>query len=446
MIQTLRRGPNRATETAVAFLDALFRDVRPREFAVRLWDGTTIPADRGTEAQFTLVLRSPGTLRRMFLRPSELSLGEAYVHGDLEIEGSLDAVHPLADRMLGSPRSRGEQLQHVSRLLRLPRDSPPRLAQRGAHLSGRRHSLRRDRQAVTYHYNVSNEFFRLFLDERMVYSCAYFASPADTLDAAQLRKLDLICRKLRLRPNERLLDIGCGWGALVVHAAERYGVQAVGITLSEPQAALARERIRAAGLDRRCRVEVQDYRELEDRGGYDKVVSVGMFEHVGDERLADYFRRAFELIRPGGAFLNHGISRASGTWSRRRPSFWDRYVFPDGSLTTISSVIATAESEGFEVRDLESLREHYELTLFHWTRRLESHADEARRVTDPVNYRIWRLYMSAAAYRFKVNRLSVYQALLVRPERGRSNLPLTRSDWYGEGRSRSRGATPCERT
>jgi cyclopropane-fatty-acyl-phospholipid synthase len=430
MVEVLRSTPERAAEVSLGFLDALFREYRPRDFGIRLWDGTTVPADPGVEERFTFVVRRPGALRRMFLRPSELSLGEAYVNGDFEIEGSLEAVFPLADRLLGTPRSRGEQARQAMRLLRLPREAPPHAGQERAHLHGTRHSLERDRQAVTYHYDLSNEFFQLFLDARMVYSCAYFTSEDDDLDTAQERKLDYICRKLRLRPGERLLDVGCGWGALVRHAAERYGVDAVGITLSEAQATLARERIGEASLDDRCRVEVLDYRELDEPSAYDKVVSVGMFEHVGDERLPEYFERAFSLLRPGGAFLNHGIARRPGAWSSRSPTFWERYVFPDGSLTTISAALNAAEETGFEVRDVEGLREHYELTLRHWVRRLEDHADEAWNVADPASYRIWRLYMSAAAYRFQVNRLSVYQALLVRPDGGRSNLPLTRSDWY----------------
>lgn len=430
MVEALRSTPDRAAEVSLDFLDTLFREYRPRTFGIRLWDGTTVPADPGVEERFTLVFRRPGALRRMFMRPSELSLGEAYIHGDLEIEGSLEAVYAVADRLLGSPRPRAEQARQALRLLRLPRDAAPHAGREGARLRGARHSLERDRQAVIYHYDLSNDFFRLFLDERMVYSCAYFASASEGLDSAQERKLDYICRKLRLKPGERLLDLGCGWGALVIHAAERFGVEAVGITLSEPQAALAQERIREAGLAGRCRVDLLDYRELDEPSAYDKVVSVGMFEHVGEERLPDYFQRAFSALRPGGAFLNHGIARRPGAWSRRRPTFWERYVFPDGSLTTISAALATAEQAGFEVRDVESLREHYELTLRNWVRRLEDRAEEARQVADPISYRIWRLYMSAAAYRFQMNRLSVYQALLVRPDGGRSKLPLTRSDWY----------------
>jgi cyclopropane-fatty-acyl-phospholipid synthase len=429
VIDAVHGVQDRATVISLKFLDTLFENVRPREFGIRLWNGTTVPADAGEE-RFTLVLRDPGALRRMFLRPSELSLGEAYVNGDFEVEGDLEAIFPVADRLLGASRSPGEQLRQALRLLQLPRSSAPRTGRGPARLRGARHSLERDREAVRYHYDLSNDFFRLFLDERMVYSCGYFASAEDSLDVAQEQKLDYICRKLRLRPGERLLDIGCGWGGLVLHAAERYGVEAVGITLSEPQATRARQLIREAGLANRCKIEVLDYRELREPAAYDKVVSVGMFEHVGEDRLPEYFAAAFSLVRPGGAFLNHGIAGPRVIRPGRRPTFWERYVFPDGSLTTISAALAAAERAGFEVRDVESLREHYELTLRAWVRRLEGNAEAARRVADPVSYGVWRLYMSGAAYRFRTNRLNVYQALLARPDAGKSNLPLTRSHWY----------------
>ena len=263
----------------------------------------------------------------------------------------------------------------------------------------------------------------------MVYSCAYFATPEEDLDSAQERKLDYICRKLRLCRGERLLDIGCGWGGLIMHAAAHYGVEAVGITLSAPQAELARQRLRESGLSDRCRVEVSDYRDIEHGQLYDKIVSVGMFEHVGEAFLPEYFNRAYELLRPGGVFLNHGIAY-SATYHRRGPSFSERYVFPDGEMVPINTTIRAAELSGFEVRDIESLREHYELTLHHWVRRLEAQAEQARAISDDTTYRIWRLYMAGSAHGFRTGRLNVYQTLLVKPRQGDSGLPLTREDWY----------------
>jgi cyclopropane-fatty-acyl-phospholipid synthase len=264
----------------------------------------------------------------------------------------------------------------------------------------------------------------------MVYSCAYFTSAGEELDTAQERKLDYICRKLRLRGGERLLDVGCGWGGLVMHAALLHGVDATGITLSRPQAELANERIRQAGVSDRCRVEVRDYRDVGETGVYDKLVSVGMFEHVGKGRLSEYFRRAFSLLRPGGVFLNHGIACNPAFPPIPGPSFADHYVFPDGELVPIGATLDAAEANGFEVRDVESLREHYVLTLLHWVRRLEARRDEACRAAGETTYRLWRLYMAGAAHKFRTGRNNVYQALLVKTDRGASGLPLTRSDWY----------------
>ena len=303
---------------------------------------------------------------------------------------------------------------------------------RAADLRGRRFSLARDRQAVSYHYDRSNELFSLYLDSRMVYSCAYFASPDTSLEVAQERKLDILCRKLRLCPGERLLDIGCGFGALVMHAAQRFGVEAVGITISERQAELARERIAAAGLTDRCRVEVVDYRELDEPESYDKVVSVCMFEQVPEHLLPEFFARAYTLLRPGGVFVNQGIARHVDfeQSARRGDSFIDRYVFPDGGVVPISMTLAAAEGAGLEVRDVESLREHYVITLRHWVSRLERNRNAAITATDELTYRVWRLYMAGSAFGFETGRLNVYHTLLARPVQGRSGLPLTRNDWY----------------
>ena len=407
-------------------LDALFRDYPKRDFQVRLWDGTTWGAQR--QPRFTLVIKGREALRAMLLSPSELSLGEAYIYDDFDIEGDVEAIFELAEFVLGRGRlEEGSGLD--ARLRTLPESKRPRTSLRLLRLWGDLHSRNRDRRAISYHYDLPAQFYALWLDRRMVYSCAYFATPEEDLDSAQERKLDYVCRKLRLCPGERLLDIGCGWGGLIMHAAAHYGVQSVGITLSVPQAEVARERVREAGLEGRCRIEVADYRDIEPAPPYDKIVSVGMFEHVGEARLPEYFRRARDLLRPGGVFLNHGIA-ASATYRRQGPSFVDRYVFPDGDLLPISTSLRAAESTGLEVRDVESLREHYALTLHHWMRRLEAHAEEARRTTDDITYRIWRLYMAGAAHSFRSGRLNLYQTLLAKPWHGRSGLPLTREDWY----------------
>jgi len=410
------------------FLERLLADYPRRDFQVRLWDGTTW----GTEKQprFTLVLKHPGALPAMFVSPSELTLGEAYIYDDFDIEGDIEAALDLAEYLLAQERSLGESFDLNQRLQKLAASDRPRAGPRPIQLWGSVHSKDRDRQAVTYHYDLPAEFYALWLDPRMVYSCAYFATPEEDLDTAQKRKLDYLCRKLRLRPGERLLDIGCGWGGLIMHAAAHYGVQAVGNTLSVPQAEVARQRVRESGLNDRCRVEVSDYRDIDQDQPYDKIVSVGMFEHVGEALLPEYFRRAWDLLRPGGIFLNHGIAY-SATYRRRGPSFTDRYVFPDSELVPISTSLRAAELSGFEVRDVESLREHYGLTLHHWLGRLEAHAEDVRRITDDTTYRIWRLYMAGSAHGFRSGRLNLYQTLLAKPRHGESRLPLTREDWYG---------------
>lgn len=418
----------REVRTALAFLtDALGGDCGV-SFAVRLWDGTSWSPDPHATPLFTLVIRTPAALRRMFLAPSQLSLGEAYIFGDYDVEGEMEAAFALADCLLDRPWGIGRKLRSLIRLLRLPGEG--RAEGKEARLKGWRHSRERDRQAVGFHYNVSNDFYHLWLDRRMVYSCAYFADPGEELEHAQERKLDHVCRKLRLRPGERLLDIGCGWGALIIHAAERYGVEAVGVTISTRQAELARQRIREAGLEGRCRVEVADYRELREIGGFHKLVSIGMVEHVGRARLGDYFNTAWRLLRPGGVFLNHGIVESLTTPPSRGPSFIDRYVFPDGELVSVSEMVRFAEASGFEARDLENLREHYAITLRHWVRRLGQAWDEAVGITGEVTPRIWRLFMAGSAHGFETGRMSVCQLLLSKPERGKSGFPLTRGYMY----------------
>jgi cyclopropane-fatty-acyl-phospholipid synthase len=343
------------------------------------------------------VLKHPGALRKMFTAPSELALGEAFIYDDFDIEGSIEAAFDPADYLLARERSVPEHLHLGRLLLRLPDEMRVSSGRSAPELQGAVHSRRRDRQAVSYHYNVSNDFYALWLDSRLVYSCGYFKSPQDDLELAQEQKLEYICRKLRLRRGDRLLDLGCGWGGLMQYAAAHYGVEAFGVTLSVPHAELARERFRQAGVSDQCRVEVSDYRDLDLSHQYDKIVSVGMFEHVGEALLPEYFGQAWALLRPGGVFLNHGIA-ASATFKRKGPSFADKYVFPDGELAPIHTTLSTAEARGFEVRDVESLREHYMLTLRHWVRRLEAKHEEARKITDDITYRVWRLYMAGSAH------------------------------------------------
>jgi cyclopropane-fatty-acyl-phospholipid synthase len=437
---------NGAVSRCRAVLAALFGAPHQRPFDVRFWDGAV---DRGQNARppFTLVLNRPAALRRMLLPPNELSIVEAYIGGDVDIDGSMEAASNLSHAIGGRLHSPLAVARLVRLVLGLPGQAEDDLARIRFPEQARklpRHTPVRDAAAIHYHYDVGNSFYQLWLDRRMVYSCAYFRSADDSLDTAQEAKLDLICRKLRLKPGERLLDIGCGWGGLIMYAAEHYGVDATGITLSENQAALAKERIEQAGLSDRCRVAIRDYRTLNDGDGYDKISSIGMIEHVGASHLPVYFASAFRALKPGGLFMNHGIVSLSEPRPRplrekifrkfwRADAFIDTYVFPDGKLTAAHDVIAAAEGAGFEVRDIESLREHYAMTLRHWVRSLEEKSRDATELVGDHHFRIWRLYMAASANSFAKAAINVIQTLLAKPDaEGHSNIPLTREDLYGE--------------
>ncbi len=417
-----------ARTITLKLLDDLFAGTH--DISVRLWDGSLWPDE--APRPVTLVLNHPGALRAMLLPGTEVGMVEAYLFDDVDIEGSIENIFSLGEMVSARTGNWARKLGAARDLLRLPDQQNPRVTSRGpARLSGKAHSIERDRQAIAYHYNVSNDFYSLFLGRRMVYSCAYFRSPEQDLDTAQEQKLEHICRKLRLQPGRRLLDIGCGWGGLVIYAAQKYGVDATGITLSQPQAELANRRIAEAGLQGRARVQLQDYREVNDFGAYDALVSVGMFEHVGEALLPVYFERAFKLLKPRGVFLNHGIARRAidKGWDPR--SFSSAYVFPDGETLPIWLTLRAAEQAGFEVRDVESLREHYTLTLRRWVANLEAAHERAVQFVDEPTYRVWRIYMSGSAHGFDHGRLNVYQSLLVKPdESGASGLPLTREDLY----------------
>jgi len=416
-------------------VEALLASVGPRDFTVRLWTGEALPPSPGCTGRFVLVLRHPASLVRMLWPPGELTAAEAFVRGDWDVEGDLVAALALRHRLHLGPRELLALLPLAPALLRGATFARP--PGRAAHLVGGKHSADRDAEAVRHHYEAGNAFYALWLDPRMIYSCAYFADPAASLDAAQEAKLELVCRKLRLERGDRLLDIGCGWGGLVTWAAEHHGVSAVGITLSDAQASLARERIAALGLAARCSVQVTDYRALAGET-FDKLVSVGMVEHVGVAQLPAYFRQAFRLLRPGGLFLNHGIApvvpRDASLRNKllRQGRFVEKYVFPDGELPFLHETAAAAVEAGLELRDVESLREHYALTVRHWLGRLEGRRAEAERAVGVTTYRIWRLYLAGAASDFERGQNTVFQALYVKPERGRSGLPLTRGGWYSE--------------
>ena len=394
--------------------------------AIRAYDGSVSgPAD----APATIVVRTPDALRRMVTAPGELGLGRAYVAGDLDVEGDLVALLRLHQRFEGlhlKPSQWSAMLRLVGAASLRPIPLPPEEAR----LRGRRHTRARDDAAIAYHYDLSNDFYEILLGPSLTYSCAVWASPEVGLEAAHEAKHELVCRKLALQPGMRLLDVGCGWGSMVMHAARHHGVRAVGVTLSREQAEYAAKRVAESGLSDLVEIRRQDYRDVRD-GPYDAISSIGMFEHVGLSQLETYFTNLFALLRPEGLLLNHGISRPPSRRGRAYSSFlpWmrgfvDAYVFPDGELHELGSVVTTIQQRGFEVRHVENLREHYPLTLRSWLANLEARWDDAVSLVGEARTRVWRLYLAISAARFDDRAIQVDQVLAVKPDGGNSGMPL----------------------
>lgn len=412
-----------------------------RAFDVELWDGSVLPGSSPGGAAGRVILRSPRAATALAPPASERLAARAFVAGDIDIGGDtigvLEAVATwdgphLCPRALPLVASAWVQAALMPGMVRW---------------RARRHTVGRDAGSVRHHYDLSDDFYRLFLDRRMVYSCAYFARGDESLDEAQEAKLELACRKLNLRQAERLLDVGCGWGGLLVHAASRFGVRAHGTTISRNQYGATRRMATASGATDRIQVFERDYRQLTN-DTFDKVVSVGMMEHVGVEHLDDYFAEIFRRLCPGGLFLNHAIAdiaRGARTvpWLHRSSGgFIDREIFPDSELPPLGAVIEAAERQGFEVRDVECLREHYTLTLAHWVTRLEQRFDEAIAIVGERTARAWRLYLASSAVAFRLGRIGVYQTLLARrTDRGEAaGVPPSRRCWYEEPRVASLSA------
>ncbi|MEV7129986.1 cyclopropane-fatty-acyl-phospholipid synthase family protein [Streptomyces sp. NPDC093260] len=412
----------------------------PLPVRVRAWDGS----EAGPPGAPTLVVRNRRALRRLLFKPGELGLARAWVAGDLTVEGDLYTALAL---MSGLVWERGEDARGLGALLRdpraraavrglvklagppLPPAPPPEEARRPGHL----HTRRTDRRAISHHYDVGNDFYEIVLGPSMVYSCAYWPAPGPdaTLEQAQYDKLELISRKLALKPGQRLLDVGCGWGSMAVHAAREHGVSVVGVTLSQEQAVYARKRVADEGLTDKVEIRVQDYRDVTD-GPYDAISSIGMAEHVGAARYLEYASDLHALLKPGGRLLNHQIGRRPQRDESEYhvDEFIDAYVFPDGELAPVGTTVTQLERAGFEVRDVESIREHYALTLRRWVANLEADWDRAVRLTSPGRARVWRLYMAASALAFERNRIGVNQVLAVKtPESGASGMPLRARTW-----------------
>ena len=413
----------------------------PLPVRIRAWDGS----EAGPPEAPALVVRNRRALRRLLFKPGELGLARAWVAGDLEIDGDL---YTALDLISGLVWERGEDARTLFQALRdpevrsavrgllalagppLPPAPPPEEVRR---VRGHLHTRRSDKRAISHHYDVGNGFYEIVLGPSMVYSCAYWEAPEPegTLENAQRDKLYLVCRKLGLTAGQRLLDVGCGWGSMAMHAAREYGVSVVGITLSQEQAAYARKRVADEGLTDKVEIRVQDYRDVDD-GPYDAVSSIGMAEHVGAERYLEYADVLHRLLKPGGRLLNHQIGRRPqrDESTYEVDEFIDSYVFPDGELQPIGVTVTQLERAGFEVRDVESIREHYALTLRRWVDRLEADWARAVRLTSPGRARVWQLYMAACALAFERNRIGVNQVLAIRTQdSGDSGMPLRSRKW-----------------
>jgi cyclopropane-fatty-acyl-phospholipid synthase len=388
--------------------DALSATLPRRPFGLRFWDGTELAAtDPGSP---TLSFTTPRALAHVLRAPGELGLGRAYVAGMIEVD-DLDGALRMFDEFEVPPLTIAQRAGLAIALIRAcGLVVPPPAPEAELRLRGQRHTIARDRRAVRHHYDAGNEFFALFLDSSMTYSCAYFSGGADTLEEAQQAKLELVCQKLRLREGERVLDVGCGWGSFVIHAASRHGVRAVGITLSEQQARLARERARSAGVAERVEFRVADYREVSD-GPFDAIASIGMVEHVGEEQIDAYARRLFDLLRSGGRLLNHGIAKLKDLDTPDEGAFSERFVFPDGVPLPLSRVLAALERTGLATTHVEGLARDYARTLAHWIERFDARWDDVVRLAGIERARIWRLYLRAGRQGFETGWCSVYQVL-----------------------------------
>ena len=400
-------------QKVVQFLEELRRQ-NPIPMRVALWSGTSV--DLSPDPAVTVRLNRAHAAR-YFLKPTLSDLGEGFIEGEIEVDGPIRKAVAVAEGLARSaqrPKLKGSLPSWLTR-----------------------HSRASDRKAIEYHYDVSNEFYALWLDPRMVYSCAYFRSGDEDLATAQTQKLDHICRKLMLAPGESMLDVGCGWGALVIHAARHYGVKALGVTLSSNQFELANERVRAAGLDGQVEIRLQDYRDVPGEAVFDKIASVGMFEHVGLKNLRRYFEVIHRLLKPGGIAMNHGITSSdpdSRSVGLGAGEFIDKYVFPDGELPHVSRAIHELSAAGLELADAESLRRHYAKTLWLWSDAFEANLAKATELAGERRARIWRLYLAGCAHAFANEWINIYQLLAVRPdfraEGAISPLPLSREYMY----------------
>ncbi len=419
-----------AAETVVNVLKALSEGFEGN-YLVRLWTGETWQLRDG-DAPFTVILKHPGAVRAMFWPFDPVGLGEAYIFDDFDIEGDIFAFTEWLRHIvrLADGRSLWSKLRLLKALRKLPDQKNPRDISKAGRPTEGDHSKHKDREAISYTYDLPGEFYRLFLDKHMQYTCGYFASAAEHQDIAQERKLDYICRKLRLKSGEKFVDFGCGWGGLVMHAAKHYGVHATGVTLAGEQAKWCENAIDEAGLRDRIKIVYSDYRDFKAAGEFDKASSVGMGEHIGVKNLPVFFSKVFECLRPGGAYLHHSITLRPNTPYPKWTAFARKYVFPNGELQTILRVQESAAQAGFEIRDVENLREHYVYTLENWVRKLDSNREAVLKLVGDVSYRIFRIYMAGATLGFKYGMYGLNQVLVSKPLEGSACMPLMRAEWY----------------
>jgi cyclopropane-fatty-acyl-phospholipid synthase len=380
--------------------------------SVTLWNGRTIGA---SQPAVKLTVRSPKAMLSL-ANPSLGKIAKAYVEGEIDLDGNARETVRLGEKLVAGDATVYRRRSNVWKWWR--------------------HTRPADRKWIQHHYDVGNDFYALWLDSNRVYSCAYFNNPDDSLDLAQEQKLDHICRKLVLNAGERFLDIGCGWGGLILWATRNYGVKALGITLSDEQHAYVTERIKTLGLGNRCEVRLMDYRDVPEDAPFDKIASVGMFEHVGKRNLPDYFGKIHRLLKPGGLVMNHGITTNSledGQLGSGIGEFVDEYVFPGGELVHVSRVVSEMAGQGLETWDAECLRPHYAKTLWHWVSRLEANADRARQIVGEKRFRTWRIYMAGSAHAFDRGWISIFQILGAKPlADGTLPYPLTRAHVYAQ--------------
>ena len=418
--------------SSLAIICQILDNYKPRNFEIVLWNGSILPAESGETKTFTLYINHPRVVKDMFLNPTMLSLGEAYLNQGFDITGDFDAAFQLAEYLANCRLPILKRLFFQLRFLTTPKNCHLLNGRKPLELDGGLGSPKRARLAVNFHYDIPNTFWTLLLDEYMQYTCGYFQSPTDALEKAQESKINYICRKLNLKPGERMLDLGCGWGGLLIYCAKFYGTNIVGVTLGKHQAEFARVRVKELGLDSQCKVVMMDFREIRSLGKFDKIAGIGILEHIGNSNLREYFSAVWDCLNPGGLFLNQAISSNPQKPLPGTFEFMDKYVFPDTRLISIGQLLAASENIGFEVIDVESLGNHYELTLVKWLERIRVNRNDICGLLNESTYRAFEISFEGAKRYFKLGHLNIYQTLWGKFDGKLPQTPLTRNHLYNK--------------